>query len=664
MATSRRYNGHHATIVGEMPKTLYIFKLFNSIKDEHEVTFAELELKALFGPVERVRSFVDIIPNSPLSHFCGNDCRIQDALTYEPVYGMYQGFLGWRDEKSAFPISQLIRRLAYTREVLVVVEGDDVNTAVKEIFPEGVVGRNIKGYTNGGYVLLRAITNQYFLEKSSYISKLSRHEQDVDKNVESLFRYPWPPDLYRIPASSTMAVGKRLEDYFAIREEQSLYLTHIWHPYKAKFHSRMARALLNYVSPNDDSLAMDNWSGSGTLNVEATLMGIANIGLEINPLSALMASVKCQAFSFDPKAVKREISRFLDELQAYTERVLSGKMVTTLLDYGGKGASSSSIGNEATEVRAEAEKIKSELKGLFTIEQVEEFVLARNLINEKYKSAMKNFMLLALSGSISDLARRRKGRLLEVMTLRLYKLMYLRLYLYDKLKEALSVKPGKSETFVCDNRRPLETFQSLDGSGLTLLEGSVNGVVTSPPYSTAVDYIRNDFPQLRVLGLVKAGEFDDLEKNMEGNPKPRLYRDEGLVAEVTNESKFYESLPKIAKDSIKKLRNAGREPEAMRTYKFFKDMHASLVAMNKLLKVGGKCAIVIGNNHYKISENEEEEVRNDEVVFELALRKDVGFVPDKLTGGMIQRPLEKTQAGYIRNETVVILEKARNALEA
>jgi hypothetical protein len=37
--------------------------------------------------------------------------------------------------------------------------------------------------------------------------------------------------LYRIPASSTMAVGKRLEDYFAIREEQSLYLTHVWHPY-------------------------------------------------------------------------------------------------------------------------------------------------------------------------------------------------------------------------------------------------------------------------------------------------------------------------------------------------------------------------------------------------------------------------------------------------
>ena len=645
-----------------MPKVMFVFKLFNSIKDPHEVDFAELEVRSLFGQIERIRSFVDIIPGSPLEDFRGDDCRVQDILTYEPVYGKYQGFLGWKEGKEVEEISQLVRRLAYTREIIVVTEGTNVGATKEKLFPQGVNGKNVKGYSSNGYVLLRVITNQFFLEKSSYISKLSRHESDVDMNVESLFDYPFQ-GLYRIPASSTMAVGKRLEDYFAIREEQSLYLTHIWHPYKAKFHSRMARALLNYVAPNDDSLVMDNWAGSGTLNVEASLMGITNIGLEINPLSALMTNVKCQALSFQPGTIEKEISHFTAEFQAYLQRIRSGTMVTTLLDYGGKGMESDSYSDEAIELRTEAESINDELRSLFTIEQVEEFLVARNLINRKYKSAMRNFMLLALSGSISDLARRRKGKLLEVMTLRLYKLMYLRLYLYHKLNDVLKAKPAKSETFVCDNRHPFQTSKSLDGSGLILRKGSVDGVVTSPPYSTAVDYIRNDFPQLRVLGLVKPNEFGDLEKNMEGNPKPRLYRDEKLVAEVVEESEFYGSLPQTAKDSISKLRKAGREPEAIRTYKFFKDMHASLIAMNKLLKVGGKCAIVIGNNHYKVSETDEEEVRNDEVVFEMAQRKDVGFVPDELTGGMVQRPLEKTQAGYIRNETVVILEKAQDVPE-
>lgn len=660
MATERRFKPRKDSSAAGVTGTLYVFKLFNSIKDAHEVDFAELELRSLFGNVERVRSFVDVIPDSPLKNFCGNDFRVQDILTYEPVYGEYQGFLGWVGEGEAKGIGQLVKRLAYTREVLVVTESDDVEAIKKKFFPEGVEGKNVKSYSNGGHVLLRAVTNQFFLEKSAYISKLSRHEQDVDKNVESLFDYPFE-GLYRIPASSTMAVGKRLEDYFAIREEQSLYLTHIWHPYKAKFHSKMARALLNYVCPEEGSLAMDNWAGSGTLNVEATVMGLDNIGLEINPLSALMASVKCQAFSLDIRGLKNEISRFQEVLQVSIQNARTGKVVTTLLDYGGKVTGSEPSAGAGGEFRQEVERIQGEIKDIFTQEQIEEFVVARDLINRRYKSTMKNFMLLALSGSISDLARRRKGRLLEVMILRLYKLMYLRLYLYLRLNETLKITPGKSETFVCDNRRPFETKRSLDGSGLNLEKGTVDGIVTSPPYSTAVDYIRNDFPQLTILSLLKPEELSELEKNMEGNPKPRVYRNETLISEVTNSSPFYESLPLVAKDSISKLRKAGRDPEAIRTYKFFKDIYASLIAMNRMLKYGGKCAIVIGNNHYKLSEEEELEVRNDQVLFEIAQRKEVGFVPDKLTGGLIERPLEKTQAGYIRSETVVVLEKKASA---
>ncbi|MDG6918981.1 MAG: hypothetical protein JRN62_06045 [Nitrososphaerota archaeon] len=643
-----------------MPEVLYLFKLFNSIKDAHEVTFAELEVRSLFGGVERVRSFVDLIPNSPLTHFCGDDCRIQDVLTYEPVYGEYQGFVGRTPPGDLKPIGRLVARLAYTREVIAVLKAEDADGAQKALFPEGVNGKNFKVYTKDGYVLIRAVTNQFFLEKSSYISKLSRHEDDVNRNVESLFEYPFEK-LYRIPASSTMAVGKRLEDYFAIREEQSLYLTHVWHPYKAKFHSKMARALLNYVCPKDDALAMDNWAGSGTLNVEATVMGIDNIGLEINPLSALMASVKSQAFSLDPKSVKREVAKFQEELQSSIEALRTGKVVATLLDYGGKAVDSEEAGSETAAVRDEAAKIERELKGLFTPEQIQEFVIARNLINKRYSSVMRNFMLLALSGSISDLARRRKGKLLEVIVMRLYKVMYLRLYLYHRLNEVLGISPGKSETFICDNRRPLETNRSLDGSGLKLRRGTVDCIVTSPPYSTAVDYIRNDFPQLTILSFLKPGELDELERNMQGNPKPRLYRDESLISEVIKGSDFYSSLPTLAKESITKLRNAGREPEAMRAYKFFKDMYASLTAMNELLRIGGKAAIVIGNNHYKLSEEEELEVRNDQVLFELSQRQEVGFAPDKLTGGLIQRPLEKTQSGYIRNETVVVVEKVRES---
>jgi DNA modification methylase len=639
--------------------TLWVFKLFNSIKDEHEVKLAELELQSLFGPVERVRNFYDIIYETPLKLFCENGLRVQDVLTYEPCYGECQGFIA----RTAEPLraSMLARRLAYTREFLLVTPGTNAAEIQRKIFPEGKLGNNIGSYAKDGYVLLRIIPNQFFLEKSFYISKLSRHEQDINKNVESLLSYPFEK-LYRIPASATMSVGKRLEDYFTIREEISLYLIHVWHPYKAKFHSKMARALLNYICPDDDALVMDNWAGSGTLNVEATLMGLENIGLEINPLSVLMANVKCQALSVNPKELKAQAFEFLDELKGKIASFRSGTSTTTLLQYGKGGTETFDSSSELRNVTDEANKIKQELKGLFVEDQLQEFIIARKLIEESYNGLMRDLLLLALSGSISDLARRRKGRLYEVMTLRLLKLMYLRLYLYGKLNETLGIQPGKSATYVCDNRAPFATSKTLNGERAKLAPGTVDAIVTSPPYSTAVDYIRNDFPQLTVLKMLKSREeLEELEKNLEGNPKARLYRDPSLLKEVENESRFYEILPDEAKESIQKLRKAGRDPEALRSYKFFKDMYSSLIAMNRLLKKGGKCAIVIGNNHYKISEEEVEEVQNDRILFELARRGEVGFVPDKGTGGFIGRPLEKTQAGYIRNETVLILEKVTDA---
>ena len=62
----------------------------------------------------------------------------------------------------------------------------------------------------------------------------------------------------------------------------------------------MARALINYVYPEDKGVVMDNFAGSGTLLVEATLMGLGSLGVELNPLSVLMSQIKCDSLNYDP----------------------------------------------------------------------------------------------------------------------------------------------------------------------------------------------------------------------------------------------------------------------------------------------------------------------------------------------------------------------------
>ncbi|RLE46062.1 hypothetical protein DRJ22_02930, partial [Candidatus Woesearchaeota archaeon] len=288
----------------------FYFKIFNTIKSEHEAKdFAKLELLRLFGEVSLIHNFFDKLLEEPLKSFIYEPIRVQDIITNELPYGKIQGYYG--NKRDLTDVTQLVKRLSYIREIFLIIESKDKPEKIlKKIFPDGVVGKNVQFFEKDGKILFRFVTNQYFLEKSEYISKLSRNEEEINRNVEILFSH-LIKNNYRIPASSTMAIGKRLEDYFAIREEPSLYLNHYMHPYKGKFHPKMVKALLNYVYPKSKGIVLDNFAGSGTLLVEAASLGLDGLGVEINPLSVLMSNVKCHSITIPLDKLKKAIEEYV-----------------------------------------------------------------------------------------------------------------------------------------------------------------------------------------------------------------------------------------------------------------------------------------------------------------------------------------------------------------
>ncbi len=228
-------------------------------------------------------------------------------------------------------------------------------------------------------------------------------------------------------------------DYFRIIQKNrtrsvNQYLTHWIYPYKGKFHPQMIRALLNIIGLERGNTVLDPFIGSGTTAVEAQLLGINCVGIDISPLCVLQSKVKT---SIDA------LSQIEEWKQEVTKRIRP-----SLFNLDGK-----------------------------TIDD------AINLIPDE---KVKNFYRMAKLVAISDNARR--GREFSSAFLKNLDVMISSVSDYVEIVKKLDLKLGKMDIRVGDSRT------------LPLKKGSIDGIVTSPPYSIALDYVSNDAHALRELG--------------------------------------------------------------------------------------------------------------------------------------------------------------------
>lgn len=681
------------------------FKLFHSIKDEHEVELARLELESLVGKVKPVKNFVDEACKKPLSEFLSefqenkmNDSsdsiRFQDYLTHELPYGRIQGFVC--ENLSMSRIGSLVRRLAYTREIYIITEGDSWKKTLKEIFPGSNIGKNCNVFTSESKIAIRAITNQFFLENCQYVSKVTpslkreRIEEFIERTFDSLMKY-----TYRIPASVKARIGKRFLDYIAQREEPSLYLSHGLHPYKGKFHPKMVRALINTIHPKDSGLIMDNFVGSGTALVEASLMGLDSIGIDVNPMSVLMAKAKCTLLHMDSKKLDKALSQFIEE---YEKAVRSCRT---------EAKGQETLTQERYEIdEVVAEQVRKADEGVYENFKkdglLEEVLLARSIAENEYSGELLDILQLGIAMGISDLKNRRTNRDFLSTLKEILEDIYRRLHILRLLEDRIDIRLGIGDAIVADSAN----LAKLDIEEIT-------GNVNSPPYSTALDYIKNDIYQLSLLGFVRSSsELGELEQRMGGNPRGKYDSSEMASRIEANDA----GLPTYAMRVIRLLYNYNRTGHAFRLYDFYELMKSCLSEQKRLLEPGSRICTVIGNNHFKlankvegvmsgqidlegeaipvntqklknnmktispepvvgeavsqtygddlpvhvsINKNERRksrngvyvEVENERVIF--LLGKMLGFEPDLV----MKRYLEKTLRGDIRYESILILRK-------
>ncbi len=227
------------------------------------------------------------------------------------------------------------------------------------------------------------------------------------------------------------------------------YATHGLFPYRGKFHPQLIKALINIIGIRKGEVILDPMCGSGTTNIEAALMGINSYAIDLSPFCQFMTKVKYNSLSIDIKLLKN-ISDKSEELFNFFN---------------------------VNDIKRQLQKIRD---------------------NERIK--VYQLALLAFLDALGYSKRVIKSdhRQLFAKVLKRY-------------EDTVSNFILSSRKYITDLGN-LEILENATALRIPLEDNSVDGVITSPPYSFAIDYVKNDEAQLKFLGY----DIDEIRSNMIG----------------------------------------------------------------------------------------------------------------------------------------------------
>jgi len=303
-----------------------------------------------------------------------------------------------------------------------------------------------------GWEVLSSVTELFELEMA-YLEHKSLNEQDLIDRSGYFKMVNGKPTRHFLLCShqkaTTQGRSAAAKAYFKEGQFSTGYATHGLFPYRGKFHPQLVRGILNIIGVRQGETILDPMCGSGTANIEAALMGIHSVAADISPFCALMTKVKYDAITVDEQTLLK----------------MRGKP-DKVFEFFIKG----DVSRRMAKLNA-PEKVKA------------------------YEIALLAF--LDAMGYARRVSTRTHKELFGAVLTR---------YL-DTIGEFQS-----NPFFNKSKIGSLKILSRGDATNLEIEDSSVDGVITSPPYSFAIDYAENDAPQLAYLGY----NVEQLRTNMIG----------------------------------------------------------------------------------------------------------------------------------------------------
>jgi len=340
-------------------------------------------------------------------------------------------------------------------------------------------------------------------------------------------------------------------------QSKTRYITHGYHTYPAKFIPQLAARLIEEFSYEND-IVVDPFMGSGTTIIEAMLAKRFGLGVDINPVAYLIAKVK--STPINPFLLEKEYVKLETDLQAR----MNGK--------------ADLFAKYAHEVVPDNNRIDY----WFPQKQKERLGIIFGRINDIRDDDVRDFFLIAFSQILKSCSiwlqksikpTRDKNKIpsepLDTF-LRQVKFML------KRNEEFWKMLPEK----VRINLESYRLVKCLDARTLPIDDYSAKLIVTSPPYVTSYEYA--DLHQLTAIWFRHCNSLQEFRKKFIGT----AYSDRNDI----------DLQSQIANKICAQL-GTGKKAKEVRNY--FADMLECFQEMYRVLKIGGKACIVIGNTELK-----------------------------------------------------------------